>query len=115
MNSREQGLTQETAAAKGGMSVRSGRRIEKGTHQPARVRQSWGRTRADPLAGVWEQELVPMLEGQPQLQALTLLEHLQQQYPGQYGRSVLRTKVYSGTGHQNSLRFSTRLIGGFYG
>jgi hypothetical protein len=32
-----------------------------------------------------------MLERQPQLQALTLLEHLQQKYPGQYGRSVLRT------------------------
>ena len=91
MNSREQGLTQETAAAKGGMSVRSGRRIEKGTHQPARGRPHDWRTRADPLAGVWEQELVPMLEEQPQLQALTLLEHLQQQYPGQYGRSVLRT------------------------
>jgi len=91
MNSRERGLTQETAAAKAGMSVRSGRRIEKETHQPARGRPHDWRTRADPLAAVWEQELVPMLEGQPQLQALTLLEHLQEQYPGQYGRSVLRT------------------------
>jgi hypothetical protein len=38
MNSREHGLTQETAAAKGGMCVRSGRRIEKGTHWPGRGR-----------------------------------------------------------------------------
>jgi hypothetical protein len=40
---------------------------------------------------VWEQDLVPLLERQPQLQALTLLEHLQEHYPGQYGRSILRT------------------------
>lgn len=91
MNSRERGLTQETAAAKGGMSVRSGRRIEKGAHRPQRGRPHDWRTRPDPLAPVWEQELVPMLEQSPQLQALTLLEHLQQKYPGQYGRSVLRT------------------------
>jgi hypothetical protein len=91
MNSREHGLTQETAAAKSGMSVRSGRRIEKGEHRPSRGRPHDWRTRRDPLAGVWEQELVPMLERQPQLQALTLLEYLQQKYPEQYGRSVLRT------------------------
>ena len=91
MNSREHGLTQETVAAKAGLSVRSGRRIEKETHQPVRGRPHDWHPRADPLAAVWEQELVPILEGQPQLQALTLLEHLQEQYPGQYGRSVLRT------------------------
>jgi len=73
MNARESGYPQETAAAKGGMSVRSGRRIEQGEHQPQRGRPHDWRTRADPLAEVWEQELVPMLERQPQLQAITLL------------------------------------------
>jgi hypothetical protein len=91
MNARENGCPQETAAAKAGISVRSGRRIEQGEHQPQRGRPHDWRTRTDPLAEVWEQELVPMLERQPQLQAMTLLEYLQQQYPGQYGRSVLRT------------------------
>ena len=91
MKARERGCTQETAAAKGGISVRSGRRIEKGEHQPQRGRAHDWRTRRDPLAEVWDSELVPMLERQPQLQALTLLEYLQQQYPGKYGRSVLRT------------------------
>jgi len=91
MKARERGCTQETAAAKGGISVRSGRRIEKGEHQPKRARPHDWRTREDPLVDVWDSELVPMLERQPQLQALTLLEYLQQQYPGQYGRSVLRT------------------------
>lgn len=82
MKARESGCTQETAAAKGGMSVCSGRRIEQGEHRPSRGRPHDWRTRADPLAEVWESELVPMLERQPQLQALTLLEYLQQQYPG---------------------------------
>jgi hypothetical protein len=91
MKAREKGCTQETAAAKGGISVRSGRRIEKGEHRPRRGRPHDWRTRSDPLVEVWESELVPMLERQPQLQALTLLEYLQQQYPGKYGRSVLRT------------------------
>ena len=34
LNARLNGCTQETAAAKGGFSVRTGRRIEKGQHQP---------------------------------------------------------------------------------
>lgn len=91
MNAREAGCTQQTAAAKADISVRSGSRIEHGTHQPQSERPHDWRTRADPLATVWQSELLPMLERQPQLQAITLFEHLQQQYPGQYGRSILRT------------------------
>jgi hypothetical protein len=91
MKARESGLTQESAAAKSGMSVRSGRRIEQETHRPQRGRPHDWRTRADPLAAVWESELKPMLERQPHLQAVTLLEHLQQTYPEEYGTSVLRT------------------------
>ena len=32
-----------------------------------------------------------MLRRQPQLQPMTLFTHLRQQYPGQYGHSILRT------------------------
>ena len=91
MKARENGCTQETAAAKGGISVRSGRRIENQQHQPQQGRPHDWRTRADPLADVWQAELLPMLEQQPRLQAITLWEHLQQQHPGEYERSVLRT------------------------
>jgi hypothetical protein len=89
MKAREQGRSQETAALKAGISVRSGRRIETHQHQRGRP-QNW-RTRADPLSTVWEQELVPMLVQTPELQGVTLLEYLQQKYPGQFGQSVLRT------------------------
>jgi len=41
---RESGSSQETAAAKGGFSSRSGRRIEKKEHQPKRERPHDWRT-----------------------------------------------------------------------
>jgi len=91
MSARESGSSQETAAAKGGFSARTGRRIEKKAHQPKRDRPHNWRTRVDPLLLVWEQELIPMLEKQPKLQAMTLFEYLQQKYPGKYGNSILRT------------------------
>lgn len=91
MRARESGCTQETAAAKGGLSVRTGRRIEKGEHQPQRRKPHDWRTRADPLLEVWESELVVLLQQQPKLQAMTLYEYLQQKYPGKYGQSILRT------------------------
>jgi len=41
------------------------------------------RTRADPLAGVWDSVLVPMLQKAPQLEPQTLLLHLEQTFPDQ--------------------------------
>ena len=55
MKSRQTGLSQEVAAARSGLSVRSGRRIEKGKRAP--VPHTW-RTRQDPLVAVWESHLV---------------------------------------------------------
>lgn len=91
MKARDTGCAQATAAAKAGISERSGRRLERGTHQPHAGRPRDWRTRPDPLAAVWESELLPLLEREPQLQATTLFEHLQQTHPNQYGRSILRT------------------------
>jgi hypothetical protein len=91
MSAKENGCTQTTAAAKAGVSVRSGRRIEQGELQGQRGRPHDWRTRRDPLAEVWEGELVPMLERQPKLQANTLFEYLQDTYPGRYSKSVMRT------------------------
>ncbi len=57
MKNRQIGHGQETAAAKAGVSIRSGRRIEKGV-QVEKSQRQW-RTRQDPFALVWETELVP--------------------------------------------------------
>ena len=85
MAKRAQGLSQQIAADGAGISVRSAQRIDRGDHQPQNQPQrgrSW-RTRADPLAAVWESVLVPMLEQAPQLEPQTLLLHLEQSFPGQ--------------------------------
>lgn len=58
MAKRRAGSSQEAAAAAAGISVRSARRIERNQIQP-RANQPRQRTRPDPLAGVWEEELEP--------------------------------------------------------
>lgn len=90
MSSRQAGDSQETACAKAGVSVRSGRRIEKGERTAPGSPREW-RTREDPLAGIWESACVPLLGREPELTGLTLWEHLDEQFPGQYPHSVLRT------------------------
>ena len=90
MNKRQQGHSQETAAAKGGISERSGRRIEKDA-RPSIPRERLWRTREDPLNAIWESELVPLLEEEPQLTGLTLWEYLEDEHAGQFPYQVLRT------------------------
>jgi hypothetical protein len=86
MAKRADGLSQQVAADAVGISVRSAQRIDRGELQPEgqqqrRVRH-W-RTRADPLADVWDSVLVPMLEKAPQLEPQTLLLHLERTLPCQ--------------------------------
>ncbi len=91
MKIRSEGKTQVTAAAKAGMSERSGRRVEKGELQPGSKRKRYWRTRTDPFADVWEMEIVPLLEKNAQFTPMTLFEKLQKDHPGEYQDSKLRT------------------------
>jgi hypothetical protein len=86
MARRASGVSQQVAADAVGISVRSAQRIDRGELQPERQQQGRGRhwrTRADPLADVWDSVLVPMLEKAPQLEPQTLLLHLERTFPGQ--------------------------------
>ncbi len=86
MAKRAGGLSQQVAADAVVISVRSAQRIDRGELQPDGLGQQGGwhwRTRADPLADVWESVLVPMLEKAPQLEPQTLLLHLERTFPGQ--------------------------------
>ncbi len=89
MKSRQAGCSQEQSAAKAGISVRTGRRIEKG-EKPDKTQRHW-RTRQDPMGAVWDSELVPLLEQEPSLTGLTLWEYLDETYPGDYPDKLLRT------------------------
>ena len=55
-----EGKTQETAAAKAGMSVRSVRKCQSGPSPSATKPEHRWRTRSDPFDGVWEEEIEPL-------------------------------------------------------
>jgi len=83
--------TQEIAAAKAGISVRSARRIDRDPRPPSQKPRRHWRSRPDPFIEVWDTEVVPMLTNAPRLQAVTILRKLQDDHPGQYPDSVRRT------------------------
>lgn len=83
--------SQAAAAAKAGISERSARRIDVLEELPSQRPERQWRTRIDPLAAVWDAELLPLVQCNPQLNAVSLLEELQRRYPGAYGDGMLRT------------------------
>jgi transposase InsO family protein len=85
------GMTQVAAAAKAAISERSARRIEASEGLPSQREPRRWRTRDDPLAAVWDSDVVALLRADPQLNAVTLLEEIQRRRPGDYGAGVLRT------------------------
>jgi len=88
MDERKAGKGQVAASAKAGISERTGRRIEREGRRGRKPRH-W-RTRNDPFEAVWD-EVAEQLTLQPSLQALALLEWLQERYPEAYPDSLLRT------------------------
>ena len=74
---------QLVAAAKAGFSERTGRRVETRHRLPpgqaAERRRS--RNTADPFLGLWDGEIRPMLEAEPGLRPVTLLEEMQRRHP----------------------------------
>lgn len=69
MNHRKSHST-EAAAAKAGCSARSGYRIKRDPTLPSQKKAPRGRRRPDPLAGIFEEEVVPTLEGDSGIRAL---------------------------------------------
>jgi len=88
-----EGKSQEAAAAAAGMSVRSARQWQRdGLPSKSKTPRHW-RTRKDPFAGVWDQEVVPLLESDKDsdLEATTILEFLDERHPGQFIPAQVRT------------------------
>jgi hypothetical protein len=84
--------TQAIAAIKAGLSVATARRID---HDPrplgAKKPPRCYRTRPDPLGGLWEEEIVPLLQGAPGLRPITLFDELVRRHPDRIGPSLRRT------------------------
>jgi hypothetical protein len=81
-----------TAAAKAGLSVATARRIDLDPRPPSakKQRRTW-RTRPDPLDGLWDEEIVPLLMAAPALRPITLFDELARRHPERVGPSFRRT------------------------
>ena len=78
------------AAAKSGFSSSSAYRIEKDLRLPSQRKVRRERRRPDPLADVWQSEIVPILEAAPGLRPIAIFEEVLRRHP-ELGAGVRRT------------------------
>lgn len=83
--------TKSAAAAKAGMDEKTARKYLRLGKLPSQVKEAhtW-RTREDPFMEVWG-KAKEFLELNPGLEAKTIFDHLQREYPGRFADSQLRT------------------------
>lgn len=87
----KQTTTQEVAALKAGMSIKTARKYLKARSLPSELSRphNWV-TRTNPFTEVWE-EITSFLFGAPRVQAKTIFQYLQNKYPGRFQEGQLRT------------------------
>lgn len=91
LRERAKGRTQEQAAARAGMSVRTVREYERHAKLPSQLKQPRTyRSRPNPFADDWPW-VTALLEDDPALQGQTLFELLCNRHPGRYQEGQLRT------------------------
>ena len=78
------------AAAKAGISTSSGYRLIAGQRLPSQKKVPRGRRRPDPLAGLWEAEIIPMLVAGAGLRAVAVFDEMRRRHP-ELGDGVRRT------------------------
>ena len=78
------------AAAMAGFSRATGYRIEADPRLPSQKKTSRGRRRPDPLAEVWDAEVVPMLRAAPGIRAVAVYDEMIRRHP-ELGEGVRRT------------------------
>lgn len=78
------------AAAKAGFSTATGYRLEQDPRLPSRKASQHGRRRPDPLAAIFETEIVPLLKAAPGLRAVAVFEEMMRRHPD-LAPSVRRT------------------------
>jgi len=85
--------TQEAAAAAAGMSVRSARTWQRGSLPSEKKKDRHWRTRPDPFAEIWAEEIEPLLQRDLDgvMRATTILERLEERYPGKFNRGQIRS------------------------
>ena len=69
------------AAAKAGFSPATGYRIESDPRLPSQKKAPRGRRRPDPLAEIWDAEIVPVLKAAPGIRAIAVFEEMRRRHP----------------------------------
>ncbi|MBV8913812.1 MAG: IS21 family transposase [Acetobacteraceae bacterium] len=78
------------AAAKAGFSAATAYRIAHDPQLPSQKKVPRGRRRADPLAAVWDGEIVPLLKSTPGLRPVAIFDELRRRHP-ELGAGIRRT------------------------
>ena len=69
------------AAAKASISTASAYRIEDDPRLPSQKKVPRGRRRPDPLASVWDTEILPILKAAPGIRAIAVVEEIRRRHP----------------------------------
>ena len=78
------------AAAKAGFSRATAYRIEADPRLPSQKKPARGRRRPDPLAGVWDSHILPLLTNTPGLRPIAIFDEIVRRHPA-LNRNVRRT------------------------
>ena len=82
--------TASVSAAKAGFSTASAYRMEQDLRLPSQKRSPRGRRRRDPLAAVWDSEVVPLLKSVPGLRPVAIFDEIRRRH-SEIGAGVRRT------------------------
>ena len=73
--------TRQLAAARAGIGASTGARLDVDPRLPSRRQVSRGRRRPDPLAAIWDTEIVPMLQSAPGLRPIAVYDEMLRRHP----------------------------------
>ena len=82
--------TASVAAAKAGFSAATAYRIKEDPRLPSQRKAPRGRRRQDPLAAVWDSEVVPVLKSTPGLRPIAIFDEIRRRHP-EIGAGIRRT------------------------
>ena len=96
------------AAAKAGFSTATGYRIENDPRLPSQKKAPRGRRRPDPLAEIWDAEVVPILKAAPGIRSIAVFDEIRRRHPGLNPNDP----AHAGTAHANLARGRRARAGG---
>src|SRR5260370_12118790 len=82
--------TASVAASKAGFAASTAYRLERDPRLPSQKKGLRGRRRPDPLAGVWDSEVVALLKSVPGLRPVAIFDEIRPRHP-EIGAAIRRT------------------------